>query len=475
MPYLRLSDCPWRSSRLIAWLILLAVALQGPSAVADGFPRGSQRNTPVVRAVRNCAPSVVNIQGQKSIAANADPNLPGPATREVNGMGTGVVIDPRGYILTNFHVVDGVRQINVTLASGQRYIARIISHDQETDLAVIRIPTRSTLPVIDMGTSSDLMTGESVVAVGNAFGYEHTVTTGIISALHRNVRVNETTKYLDLIQTDASINPGNSGGPLLNIDGQMIGVNVAVRAGAQGIGFAIPVDKALRIAAGLMSIERIDNHWHGMKTVSQGVGGPVRVAQIASNSPARRGGIEAGDVIEEIGAMTIERPIDVERALLGRRAGDKVPVRVARDGELLDVELVVADRSGRTPVVRGSRGSNDGDAMRPLDRSTWEAFGLILEPESRSTLRNRGMPFSGGMRVVRVRADSSAAEQGVVVNDILVRIHRWYTTSDQDVRYVLNRRDAIAKQLGTVRFDIVRGKERYYGRLALKEATGPRR
>lgn len=194
----------------------------------------SLRMTPIVRAVRNARPSVVNIQGQKTVPDEAHAG----ATRQVNGMGTGVVIDPRGYILTNHHVVDGVRQIRVTLDDGKVSIAQIIARDRQTDLAVIKINAGRSLPTITIGTSADLMPGEPVIAVGNAYGYEHTVTRGIISALNRDVQVSDTQAYDDLIQTDASINPGNSGGPLLNIEGKMVGVNVAVRAGAQGIGFA---------------------------------------------------------------------------------------------------------------------------------------------------------------------------------------------------------------------------------------------
>ena len=386
-----------------------------------------------------------------------------------------MVIDPRGYLLTNFHVVEGVRQINVTLSNGRRYIATLVAHDRETDLAVIRIRTSQPLPIIEIGTSSDLMTGESVVAVGNAYGYEHTVTTGIISALHRNVQVNETQRYLDLIQTDASINPGNSGGPLLNIDGEMIGVNVAVRAGAQGIGFAIPVDKALDVATRLISIERLDDHWHGITSSSVAREGEVIVEDVDRKSPADESGIRPGDRLHRIGGAEIHRPIDLERALLGRRTGSRVPVRVERNGQLVDLELVLA-RRGNTPsrprhLERSPMASPQSDD--PFDRATWATFGLLLEPEDRTTLRRRGVPFSGGMRVTKVRPDSVAAEQGVVPGDILVRIHRWYTTSEQDVRYVLNRRQSIAK-IGPVRFDIVRGQEHYYGRFALASASDRR-
>ncbi len=191
------------------------------------------------------ARAVVNIRGEKTVAApTAVQPASADASRRVNGMGTGVVIDPRGYIITNYHVVDGVREIQVTLADGQR-ARRQARRPRPGDRPGHHQDRRRArpLPVIPIGTSSDLMPGETVIAVGNAYGYEHTVTRGIVSALHRAVQVSDAQFYDDLIQTDASINPGNSGGPLLNIDGEMIGINVAVRAGAQGIGFAIPVDK----------------------------------------------------------------------------------------------------------------------------------------------------------------------------------------------------------------------------------------
>src|SRR5262249_41172146 len=142
----------------------------------------------------------------------------------------------------------------------------MVAHDSKTDLAIIKINVSRKLPVIDVGTSADLMIGEPTVAIGNAYGYEHTVTCGIVSALHRAVQVSDSQKYRDLIQADAAINRGNSGGPLLNADGQMIGINVAVRQGAQAIGFAIPVDLAMSVAANLMSVQRtkLDNTWHGI-------------------------------------------------------------------------------------------------------------------------------------------------------------------------------------------------------------------
>jgi len=437
----------------------LAMDVQISSASSD-------RITPVVRAVREASPSVVNIQGKKSISETADGRP--SASRQVNGMGTGVVIDSRGYILTNHHVVDGVQRIHVTLADGQTYTARLVAHDRETDLAIIRIRTPKSLPVVHFGTSDDLMAGETVIAVGNAFGYEHTVTKGIISALHRNVQVNETQQYLDLIQTDASINPGNSGGPLLNIDGEMIGLNVAVRAGAQGIGFAIPVDKALDLATRLLSIEKLDNHWHGMTALSiDGPRGPVTVGRISRDSPAKLSGIEQGDLLERIGSMPIQRPLDVERALLGRRTGEHVPVVVRRGDETVELELTIARRSGRSPT-KTQKPSN------PLQQATWQSLGLILEKEPRASFRRLDVPYQGGMRVLAVRPGSSAAKQGVQKGDVLVRMHRWTTTSDQDIRFIVSRADTLARA-GKVKFYIVRGDETFFGQMSIAGRSATRR
>jgi serine protease Do len=464
---------------LLALAALSAAAMLAPRAGATDL-----RMTPMVAAVRGAAPSVVNIQGQKSIADTAPDGKTTGATREVNGMGSGVVIDPRGYILTNLHVVDGVRQINVTLSTGQAYVAQLVARDPTTDLAVIRIRTPQPLPVIPLGRADNLMLCEPVIAIGNAFGYENTVSVGVISQLHRNVQVNEVQQYLDLIQTDASINPGNSGGPLLNIDGEMIGLNVAVRAGAQGIGFAIPVDRALEVAAGMMSIERLENHTHGMTPLAvDGPAGPVTVARLDRNGPAAVAGLQSGDELKQIGSTTIQRPLDVERALLGRRVGERVPVLVTRNGVDLELDFAVADRTGRgatlaaKPATTPTPATTVASAAPPrgaFQESTWATFGLVLAEEPAATLRARGLPLAGGMRVVSVKPGSSAAAQGVLPGDILVQIHRWYTTSEQDVRYILGRTDQIAK-LGAVRFDIIRGSERYFGQLALNSSDSTRR
>ena len=262
-------------------IIVLVAACLCTAAPIRPAAAAESRRTAIVRAIESSRDSVVNIHGQKVVAANEDAN---GEQRRVNGMGTGVVIDPRGYVVTNYHVVEGVRRIEVTLSSGKTVSAALVSHDPRTDLAVIKVASDTPMPVIAIGTSNDLMMGETVLALGNAFGYEHTVPRGIISALHRDVEVSRTQRYDDLIQTDASINPGNSGGPLLNINGEMIGINVAVRAGAQGIGFAIPVDKVLDVVAALLSVERVDRTWHGIV----GTTGPAASSWRRCTGRARR-------------------------------------------------------------------------------------------------------------------------------------------------------------------------------------------
>jgi len=246
------------------WLV--SIALGCCLVLSAGLRASELRQTPIVKAVQRVRDAVVNIRGEKTITTPAGQTATPDAGRRVNGMGTGVLIDSRGYIVTNHHVVDGVHEIFVTLANGQRHVAKLVARDMETDLAIIKITISTPLPAAPIGTSSDLMPGETVIAVGNAYGYEHTVTRGIVSALHRAVQVSDAQYYDDLIQTDASINPGNSGGPLLNIDGDVIGINVAVRAGAQGIGFAIPIDKVVSIAAGLLATRNASKTWIGMES-----------------------------------------------------------------------------------------------------------------------------------------------------------------------------------------------------------------
>lgn len=454
----------WRPSAPAAVrpLVVLAACFGfGVAQFASAVVASELRMTPLVRAVQEARPSIVNIHGEKIVGGEYGPGSTVDPRRRVNGMGTGVVIDERGYIITNHHVVDGVRKILVTTAEEETYVAQLVSHDTKTDLAVIKIEPLRPLPVIRIGTSADLMPGETVVAVGNAFGYEHTVTQGIVSALHRSVQVSDTQSYEDLIQTDASINPGNSGGPLLNIDGDMIGINVAVRAGAQGIGFAIPIDKALGIASDLLSTRRIDRTWHGLiveLSPKPNVEGAV-LKDVADSSPAAVIGLKPGDVIKSIASKPVKRLIDVERYLLGTRPGATVPVTIERDHEVQTVDLVVAALPDRVPT---------SPAGSSPDR-VWDVLGLRLEPVPQQRFQAYRSRYRGGLSVTDVRPDGPAAKQGIRRGDVLVGMHIWETLSLDNVDYVLDRPDF--GQLDPVKFYILRGSETLYGHLTVARNT----
>ena len=422
-------------------------------------PASEQRLTPIVKAAQKAKPAVVSIRGEKTV-------LPGPQTaandppRRVNGMGTGIVIDPRGYILTNYHVVDGVREIQVTTAEGKKYIGSILARDAETDLAVIKVNPAEKMEVITLGTSSDLMQGETVVAVGNAFGYDFTVTQGIVSALHRAVQINDAQYYDDLIQTDAPINPGNSGGPLLNIDGEMIGVNVAVRAGAQGIGFAIPVDKAMNIAATLLASGG-GKSWHGLVAAPDAPASlsGMKLAAVEKKSPAAEAGLKEGDLITAVGETEVHRAVDFQREMLDRKAGDKVDVTVRRDGKSLNVSLLL----GESP-----------DASQTATTGAWEVLGLELRAMPAAEFKQKfHTRYRGGLVVADVRPNSPAADQGIRSGDVLVGMHIWETVSLDNVAYILKRPDFTS--IAPVKFFILRGNETLYGFMpvSLKVARQP--
>lgn len=433
----------------LCWLLLAtavgySTVFSGSSALASEL-----RMTPIVKAIQSVKGSIVNIHGHKTVAAVS---AVGDAPRQVNGMGTGVIIDRRGYIVTNHHVVDGVRRIQVTFADGQTLIARLIAHDLTTDLAVIKVDADSDLPCINIGKSTDLMPGETVIAVGNAYGYENSVTRGIISALHRSVQVTENQKYNDLIQTDASINPGNSGGPLLNIDGQMIGINVAVRVGAQGIGFAIPVDTVMEIAARMMSVERMADQFHGIrgKTVWIDDEPVFQVTSIDEGSPAKMAGLQIGDKLKGISQHPIHRQLDVELALLNRELDEEVKLDIEREGDP-DKQLAIVIKS-----LSGAKNVSD---------LAWRTMGVRVKAMPEPEFKQLSSRYRGGLQVVAVRAGSPAESEGIQSGDILVGMHDWETISYENLDYILKNRSVT--QQGAIRFYILRERDTLYGDISL--------
>ena len=411
------------------------------------------RMSPIVKAIESARPSVVNISGEKTVASQSNSQMGRHDDgRRVNGMGTGVVIDPRGYIVTNHHVVNGVHKIQVSLADGEECSAKLIQHDEDTDLAIIKIDTADPLPVIKIGRSSDLMLGETVIAIGNAYGYPGTVTEGIISELHRPVQVSDAQFYNDLIQTDASINPGNSGGPLLNIDGEMIGINVAVRAGAQGIGFAIPVDQALKVVAELLAASGKETTWHGLRLSDAEDGIEAVIGSVTEGSPAAESGLQPGDVVIDVDDMTIERAIDFHRAMLERRPGEKVGVTVLRDDESVDVEMELVQ------VKTGSRPKASGDV--------WNVLGVKLEPIPEDEFNERFQTiYRGGLAVKELRPEGPAESRGIRSGDVLVGMHTYETVTLNHVAYILRQPDFDEKH--PLRFLIIREGQLYEGFLPI--------
>lgn len=446
----RLYDSAWlrrlRACGGLAALTVFAVAIVF-AAFINQSSASELRRTAIVKAVERARPAVVNIRGQKKLSGRSIGNNDSP--RLVNGMGTGVILDSRGYIITNHHVVDGVARINVTLADESHFVARLISHDPETDLAVIKIdaPAKK-LPTMQIGTSQDLMLGEPMIAVGNAYGYPHTVTRGIISALHRTVQVSDVQYYRDLIQTDASINPGNSGGPLMNIDGDLIGINVAVRVGAQGIGFALPVDKVMEVAAKLISIKRVDGNWHGIIARSGSSRGRVEIDAVEPSSPAAKAGLRAGDVLNRVENTPLHRGLDLERVLLGSKSGRQVQIQVTRRNQPQEVTLVLTSLPRKRITA---------------DNRSWELFGLRLKPIPEGQFRSESSRYRGGLAITEVQRNSLASQQGIRSGDVLVGMHVWETVSRDNIDYVLDHYDF--KSSEPLKFYILRGKQTLYGYL----------
>jgi serine protease Do len=396
-----------------------------------------RRRDEVVDVYDRVKPCVVNIHSERTVAPPADEpfNRPAGQPQRVNGMGTGIVLDGRGYILTNYHVVDEVSSLRVRLYDGSGYTARVLATDKEADLAVIKIDPAKELPVIGFGTSSDLMVGESVIAIGNAFGYEHSVTDGRVSYKGRDVSLNKDMGYKGLIQTSAPINPGNSGGPLLNVLGEVVGVNVAIRAGAQNIGFALPADQVIPRAADLIGVRRRTGARHGLtlrdaaarEATESAARRSVTVEHIDANSPAAAAGFKAGDVVERVGDIAVLTSIDFERGLIDKASGAKVPVKVRRGAAATDLELSLQPAAARAPLGAAE--------------AVWKRLGVKVAPVGADAVAKANPQLRGGLLVVDVAAGGASATAGIQKGDVLVGLHLWETLNLDNVTFVLNHKD----------------------------------
>lgn len=346
----------------IIWVLWVLFAL----FVCDAGAKNFNRETVVVQAVDQVGPAVVNIssvyqvQRQHPFSSSNpffdsffrdffDPGFERQYKR--SSLGSGVIIDgQRGFILTNAHVIARSSKITITLKDEREFEARIIGADPDSDLAVLQIDAKN-LPAVKMGDSSDLMIGETVIAIGNPFGFSHTVTTGVISAVNRMVR-SEDAVYYDFIQTDASINPGNSGGPLLNINGALIGINTAIYAKAQGIGFAIPINKAQRIVTDLIKYGEVMEIWTGIIVQNldarlaqylrmPGSGGAI-VRKVEDQSPARKAGIHEGDIITNVNKHKVQSMDDYHQIIRDYTPGATLRLQIFRKGKASTISFQAA-------------------------------------------------------------------------------------------------------------------------------------
>ncbi len=287
------------------------------------------RKNAIVEAVNKTKGGIVTLKVQRD-------------SREI--VGTGVVIDERGFVITNYHVIKGATRILATLADNSRYVASVHATSAKDDLAILRLPVKQKIKALPVATASDVMVGETIIAVGNPYGFENTVSTGIVSALGREITGPTEETMKGLIQHSASINPGNSGGPLLNINGELIGINVALRDGAQGIAFAINAETVKDVLASKLSASKISRVAHGLKVSEaieeEGIDRQKVVVEGVVNQGAS--GLKKGDVITRVGNLDLRNRFDVERAFWGYKAGDEVSAVVVRDGKPTTIKITLA-------------------------------------------------------------------------------------------------------------------------------------
>jgi serine protease Do len=420
--------------RVEASLIILTVAVAAGLVAAPL----NNRKTEIVQVVEKVAPAVVNISAETTLRRRpsifddfffgTDPRR----ERSSQSLGSGSIIDPKGIILTNEHVVSGASKITAMTKSGMELECEVVGSDTDNDLAVLRVRRPgAALPALKMGSSSDLMIGETIVAIGNPFGLSHTVTAGVVSATGRTIKAENNQTYTDFIQTDASINPGNSGGPLVNLDGEMIGVATAIIGGAQGIGFAIPVDRAHRIVDDLLRYGEVRGVWVGLrgKTLVSGEENRprgFRVRLVYPGSPAARAGVRVGDQVVSVDGTPIDSQEAFETALSTRGPGR--PLKLALRGK--DGERTITLQGETPPAGLGTR------ILR-------EELGLGV----RST--------SEGLRVSVTDRDSASAQAGLKSGDFLIGLNGTRVRTAEDVDHVMQRdfnKNNVLIEIGRGRF-----------------------
>ena len=406
--------------------IFILLLLPTIRAQEETFPR---RNA-VVAAVEKVGKAVANLSTEKMlIERRVDPffgfrhdffdqffnQFFGQHTekRVKQPLGSGVIIDEDGYIITNEHVISRATVIKVTLSDGSMYNAAVVSSDQYEDLAILKIDSPSPFPFVKLGVSKDLMIGETVIALGNPFGLENSVTTGVLSAKNRTITYSGeagSLEYEGLIQTDALINPGNSGGPLINIHGELIGINTAIVNEAQGIGFAIPVDKARKTLTKLFSFREIKKIWLGIEVEEpDDKRNGITITEIEEESPAYNAGLKRGDIIIEMDSFKINNVLDFKKNMVKKDVGQNVKFKINRNGSAK--KIVIKLQKVPLPSV---------------EKLAKEKFGFDTQEFEASIAKRLGIEWlRGGVLITGVEVNSPAGNAGIETGFVLVRVGQY--------------------------------------------------
>ena len=401
-------------------------------------PAPSVRYTPVVRAVEQVLPTVVNIGTEKLVRVrHADPwrsrrgsafdqffqeffgvSPVTPSYQRSQSLGSGVIVDPSGYILTNYHVIERATRIQVTLMDGQSLEGRLIAGDEVNDLALIKVDPPAPLPAVVFSADDDLLLGETVLALGNPFGLGHSVTMGVLSAKNRQATYEGEVLYRDILQTDAAVNPGSSGGPLVNLDGELMGINVAIYREAQNIGFAVPVKRARELLERWMSPKLLSGVWLGFSLA--GDSGELAVTRVEPDGPAAANGLRPGDQIVKVRGREVGTIMDFNRLLIGLTPGSTVDFDVRRGEE----DFWFTMRADPVPLPSGVQ----------LARSR-----LGIGFANGTSVRRSPDSFSKGLVIDQVLENSPAHRIGLKPGLLITRINGFEIWSLDDVGRALER------------------------------------
>ena len=422
-------------------------------------------NETVAKLVERLKPAVVNISVTQLVKQEIPHGFGGedpfgdfwkrffgnqePREFKRKGLGSGFIINKDGYIVTNTHVVQKAKDITVILYNKEQYPARVVGTDPKTDIALIKIEPKGNLTSVPLGDSDSLKEGESVIAIGNPFGLAETVTAGIVSAKGRVIGAGP---YDDFIQTDASINPGNSGGPLMNYHGEVVGINTAIVATAQGIGFAVPINMAKDILLQLKDKGKVIRGWLGVSIqevtpeLSRSFGlkeeRGALVSDVLPGGPAEKAGFKRGDVILEANGKLIKDYYELPRMVASMSPGEKVTFKVLRDGK----EQTFSTEIGEL---------REEEAAKPLD-SVQKQLGISLQPVTPEISAELGMKRAEGVIVTNVEPNSLASEAGFQRGDVILEVDRTPVNSLKDFT------EAIRKVDKTILFLLYRNGSTFY-------------